>query len=51
LTFEIEQENSFQDLLKKHNQLQFEWQSMEKYIRGLNEYQEHVESKYAMLLE
>jgi uncharacterized protein (DUF3084 family) len=36
--------------VKEYHLLEGDWKSMESYIRSLNEYQAHVEHKYALLL-
>ena len=51
LTFQIEQESKYQELVKQYSLLEGDWKNMEQYIRGLNEYQVHIEGKYALLLE
>ena len=37
--------------MAQHQALLSEWRAMERYIRGLNEYQAHVEDKYSLLLD
>lgn len=51
LNFQIEQESKYKDLVRQYSLLESDWKNMESYIRSLNEYQNHVETKYAQLLE
>eukprot|EP00347_Sterkiella_histriomuscorum_P003612 403363620 len=51
LTFQIEQESKYKELVRQYSLLESDWKNMENYIRSLNEYQQHVETKYAQLLE
>ncbi len=51
LEFQIQQEQQYQALVKQHQTLETEWKGMEKYIRSLNDYQQHLEDKYGLMLE
>lgn len=41
-----DQEQKYKDLLQSYTILESEWKNMEQYIHNLNDYQNHIESKY-----
>jgi hypothetical protein len=46
-----EQEAKYEEMTRQYTTLDADWKKMEAYVRSLNEYQQHIETKYAQLLE